>query len=181
VKTPFLIGELIYLRPIERADAPLLREWINHPEVARTLRHHRPMNLQIEEEFIDRTAHSDTDLALLIAVKETDKPVGTTGLHHIDAKNRHAEFGILIGEPAEWGKGYGSEATRLMVNYAFETLNLNRIWLHVYEYNERGLGSYEKPGFKKEGVLRQENFREGRYWDTLVMGILREEWPSAKQ
>jgi ribosomal-protein-alanine N-acetyltransferase len=176
MKNPFLIGEKIYLRPIERADAPLLVSWINHPEVTRTLRRHRPMNLQVEEEFIDRTARSDTDLAVLIVVKETDTPVGTAGLHHIDAKNRHAEFGIMIGEPGEWGKGYGSEATRLMLRHAFETLNLNRIWLHVYEYNDRAIRSYEKLGFTKEGVLRQENFREGRYWDTIVMALLREEW-----
>lgn len=113
--------------------------WINNPEVAHTLRRHRQMNVLVEEEFIDRTYKSDTDLALLIAVRESDKPVGLDGLHHIDHKNRHAEFGIMIGEPEEWGKGYGTEATRLMLKYAFETLNLNRVWLHVYEYNERAL------------------------------------------
>jgi [ribosomal protein S5]-alanine N-acetyltransferase len=73
-------------------------------------------------------------------------------------------------------KGYGSEATRLLVRHGFETLNLHRIWLHVYEYNERGIRAYERVGFQREGVLRQDRFYEGRYWNTLVMGILREEW-----
>src|SRR5206468_7752591 len=79
--------------------------------------------------------------------------------------------------PAQhWGKGYGTEATRLMVQYAFDTLNLNRVWLHVLEYNERGIRCYEKVGFKKEGLLRQEHFRDGRYWDTHLVAILRDEW-----
>jgi RimJ/RimL family protein N-acetyltransferase len=86
----------------------------------------------------------------------------------------------MLGEPEEWGKGYGSEATRLVLRYAFETLNLNRVWLHVYEYNERGLRAYEKAGFRREGRLRQEMFRDGRYWDTIVMGILRDEWLAAR-
>jgi RimJ/RimL family protein N-acetyltransferase len=63
-----------------------------------------------------------------------------------------------------------------MVGYAFETLNLNRIWLNVYEYNQRGVRAYEKVGFRREGVLRQDTFRDGRYWDTIAMAVLREEW-----
>ncbi len=92
---------------------------------------------------------------------------------------RRASFGILIGDKAAWGKGYGSEATRLMLRHAFETLNLNRVWLHVYEYNQRGIRAYEKVGFRREGVLRQDTFRDGRYWDTIAMAVLREEWISA--
>ena len=71
-------------------------------------------------------------------------------------------------------------ATFLLVRHAFETLNLNRVWLHVYEDNPRAVRVYEKVGFKKEGVLRQESFRHGRYWDTITMAVLREEWPAAQ-
>jgi len=80
------------------------------------------------------------------------------------------------GEKAEWSKGYATEATHLLIGHAFETLNLNRVWLHVYDKNPRALRAYEKVGFKKEGVLRQDHYREGRYWNTIVMAILREEW-----
>ena len=68
-----------------------------------------------------------------------------------------------------------------MTGYAFETLNLNRVWLHVYEYNERGIRAYEKVGFKREGVLRQDRYHAGRYWDTITMAILREEWETRKR
>jgi [ribosomal protein S5]-alanine N-acetyltransferase len=176
MKNPFLIGRAVYLRPLERADAPLAQTWINNPEVTRTMLRYRPVNLQNEEEWINQVTRSEHDVALVIVVRESDRPVGMTGLHAIDAKNRHAGFGIMLGEPEEWGKGYGGEATRLMLRYAFQTLNLNRVWLHVFEYNPRGLRAYEKAGFRKEGVLRQDNFREGRYWDTVVMGVLRDEW-----
>src|SRR5205814_646415 len=81
-----------------------------------------------------------------IVVRTSDRLIGGTGFHHIDFRNRHVGFGITIGEKEEWGKGYGTEATRLMVQHAFETLNLNRVWLHVYEYNQRGIRAYERAG-----------------------------------
>jgi RimJ/RimL family protein N-acetyltransferase len=134
------------------------------------------MNLRAEEEFVDKALQSEHTLVLGIAIKATDKLVGGTGLDQIDYRSRHARFGIFIGDKAEWDKGFGSEATRLMVRHAFMTLNLNRVWLHVFEYNQRGIHTYEKLGFKREGVLRQEHFHEGRYWDTIAMGLLRQEY-----
>jgi RimJ/RimL family protein N-acetyltransferase len=180
MKNPFLIGAKVYLRPLERADAPVLLPWFNDPEVTRTLLRYRPLNLQEEEAFLDRMSESEHDLALGVVVRANDQLVGATGFHHMDFRNRHCSFGISIGEKSEWGKGYGTEATALMVQYAFDTLNLNRVWLHVYEYNQRGLRAYEKVGFKREGVLRQECYREGRYWDTIVMAILRDEWEAVQ-
>jgi RimJ/RimL family protein N-acetyltransferase len=181
VKNPFLIGTKVYLRPLEREDAPLLVRWINDPEVTETLNFYRPMNLRAEEEFIDRALQSEHDLALGIALAEGDRLIGTTGLHQIDFRNRHAGFGISLGDKGEWGKGYGTETTRLLVRHCFETLNLHRVWLHVFQYNERGIRTYEKVGFKREGVLRQDRYKGGRYWDTWVMAILREEWEGLKQ
>ena len=182
MRSPFLTGTKVYLRPLEREDAPRLVPWINDAEVTRTLEvFYRPMNLQTELEFIENIYKSEHDVVLGIAVKQTDALIGATGLHRLDGKNRRASFGIFIGEKAEWGKGYGTEVTTLMTGYAFETLNLNRVWLHVYEYNERGIWAYEKVGFKREGVLRQDRYHEGRYWDTITMAILREEWEARKR
>jgi RimJ/RimL family protein N-acetyltransferase len=180
MKNPFLIGAKVYLRPLDREDAPLLVPWFNDPEVARHLLRHRPLNLRDEEAFIDRVNQSEHDVGLGIVLRATDQLIGVTGFHLMDFKNRHCSFGISIGDKGEWGKGYGTEATSLMVQYAFDTLNLNRVWLHVYEYNQRGLRAYEKVGFKREGVLRQDTYREGRYWDTIVMAILRDEWEAVQ-
>lgn len=177
MKNPFLIGTKIYLRPLEREDAPLIVPWINDAEVTRTLAlFSHPTNLQAEIAFIDGLYKSEHEVVLGIVIKETNTLIGGTGLHNMDFKNRHTTFGIFIGEKNAWGKGYGTETTILMTQYAFETLNMNRVWFHVYEYNERGIRTYEKAGFKREGVLRQHHYYAGRYWDAIAMAMLREEW-----
>jgi RimJ/RimL family protein N-acetyltransferase len=176
VQNPFLIGPTVYLRPLEPQDAPTLTPWFNDAEVNRFMLRSRPMSVVEEEAFLRRMAESDSDVLLGIVLRENDRLVGGTGFHKIDARNRHASFGITIGAKDLWSKGLGSEATRLMVGYAFGTLNLNRVWLEVYEYNPRAVRVYEKIGFRVEGRLRQDTFRDGRYWDTLLMGILRDEW-----
>jgi RimJ/RimL family protein N-acetyltransferase len=176
MQNPFLIGAKVYLRPLGLDDAALLTSWLNDREVIRNLRAYRPLTRLAEEAFLRKLGESESDVVLGIVARETDQLLGGTGLHQIDSRNRHAQFGIFLGEKTSWGKGYGTEATRLIVRYAFDTLNLNRVWLHVYEDNDRALRVYEKVGFRIEGRLRQDTFRDGRYWDTIVMAVLREEW-----
>ncbi len=176
MQNPFLIGSKVYLRPLDLADAPTLTTWLNDPEVTRYLLLHRPLTLLAEEAFLRKMSESEHDIVLGIVAREPEQFIGATGLHQLDARNRHVQFGIVLGEKSAWGKGYGTEATRLMVRYAFETLNLNRVWLHVYEYNERAVRAYQKAGFRIEGRLRQDTFRDGRYWDSFAMAVLREEW-----
>jgi RimJ/RimL family protein N-acetyltransferase len=176
MKNPFLIGATIYLRPLETEDAATLVPWFNDPDVSRFLMRHRPLTFAEEVEFLRRIAESPSDLVLGMALRSDDRLIGTTGLKEIDVRNRHAEFGIAIGDRNYWGKGCGTEATHLVIRHAFETLNLHRVSLRVYEYNDRALKVYQKVGFRIEGRLRQDTFLEGRYWDTVVMAVLREEW-----
>jgi diamine N-acetyltransferase len=178
MQNPFLIGTNVYLRPVEPEEAGRIVPWFNDPEVTRFILRSRPMTVAEEVEYLQKLRGSDTDLSLGIVLREKDELIGMVGMHHIDARNRHASFGISIGEKQHWGKGYGTEATGQMMRYAFQTLNLNRLWLHVYEYNPRAIHIYEKLGFRVEGRLRQDTFRDGRYWDTIVMGVLREELES---
>jgi UDP-4-amino-4,6-dideoxy-N-acetyl-beta-L-altrosamine N-acetyltransferase len=173
---PFLLGQKVYLRPLEREDALTLQPWFNDPEVNRYMLIHRPLTRQTEEQFIDRVNNSEHELVMMIVRIDVDMPIGTTGFHQINFKNRNAMFGISIGDKEVWGQGFGTEAMFLMLQYAFDTLNLHRVGLQVFEYNERAIRVYEKLGFRQEGVLRQEHYREGRYWDTMFMGLLREEW-----
>jgi ribosomal-protein-alanine N-acetyltransferase len=176
MQNPYLIGRTIYLRPPEVEDAPALVTWFNDPEVTRTLRHYQPMSLAKEKEFLEQINRSETEIALAIVVRETDQFIGVAGFRDLSVRHRHAAFGISIGEKTMWGRGYGAEATQLLVRHAFQTLNLNRVQLEVYEFNKGAIRCYEKAGFQLEGRLRQTHFAEGRYWDTLVMGILRDEW-----
>ncbi len=110
------------------------------------------------------------------------RAIGNIGLSNINWHDRSAEVGIFIGEKQFWNQGYGREAMQLMLRHAFNTLNLNRVSLHVYETNPRGIRSYEHAGFVHEGRLRQGRYQDGKYIDVLLMSVLRSEWqdPSAK-
>lgn len=170
-------GSRLYLRPLIRADAAAFVPWVNDPEVTRMLAIGlRVMDVRAEEVFIEKTNASAHDVLFGIVVRETDQLIGSTGLDQVDFQNQSASFSILIGEKSEWGKGFGTEATRLVVRHAFRELHLNRVQLHVYEYNLRAMHMYEKVGFRREGILRQEHVYDSRFWDTVVMAILREEW-----
>ena len=98
------------------------------------------------------------------------------GIHQVNWKDRLGVCGIMIGEKNYWGKGYGTEAIELLMEYAFKTLNLNRIELMVYDFNQRAIHCYEKLGFIREGLKRQAVFINGGYHDILIMAILQQEW-----
>jgi UDP-4-amino-4,6-dideoxy-N-acetyl-beta-L-altrosamine N-acetyltransferase len=176
MKNPFLISDRLYYRALEREDAATVQPWINDPEIRPFVRQHRPMTLHGEVQFIERVTSDECAVSLLVVRKDGDLPIGVAALFQIDHRHRKAEFGITIGDKACWSQAYGQEITRTLVEFGFKTLNLNRIQLHVYEYNQRGIRCYEKVGFRKEGVLRQDQFHDGRYWDTIVMSVLRAEW-----
>ena len=97
-------------------------------------------------------------------------------LHRVHAEDRKAGLGIMIGEKDYWSNGYGGDAIVTLLRFAFHEMNLNRVWLHVFEFNERARASYKKCGFREEGRLRQHYYAEGRYWDVFVMAILRDEF-----
>ena len=176
LKNPFLIGERVYLRPLDREDAATLQRFINHPDVRHTITKWRPATIEDEVEFLARVAGSTTEIVLGIVLRADDRLIGSIGLASIDWPNRNAMLGIEIGEIGEWDKGYGREATELLCRHAFDRLNLHRVGLLVYEFNERGRHVYEQLGFREEGRLRESLSRDGRYADTIVMSLLAEEW-----
>jgi diamine N-acetyltransferase len=185
-----ILGERVRLRRIERADLPRFVEWLNDPDVRDGLAIFAPLSQAHEEQWFEGTLKLEAaaqpfaiDAALGLA-GPTGGPstwvlVGTTGFHTIDWKNRLAEVGICIGRKDLWGHGYGTDALRTLVRWGFRELNLHRVFLRVYEDNPRAVRSYEKIGFVHEGRLRQDRYHAGRYQDTLVMGLLRDELPSS--
>jgi len=179
-----IIGERIRLRAIERDDIPRFVDWLNDPEVIAGLLINLPMSNWDETRWFEKLAERPAEerpLALDARLPDASwKHIGNVGLHQIEWVNRSAEFGIFIGDKSFWNHGYGTEATLLTLKHGFETINLNRIYLHVFETNLRAVHVYTKIGFVPEGRLRQTLFRNGRYTDTHVMSVLRSEWDAKK-
>ena len=173
MQNPYLVGESIYLRPLERGDAAALAGWFNDEEVRSYVASWRPMTVAGEEAFLDNLVKADSDFIFGIMLKDGDRLVGATGLHQIDAKNRSAMFGIIIGDKSAWGRGVGTAATYMMTAWAFDHVNLNRVWLHVHEDNLRAVRVYDKVGYANEGVLRQHVWKNGEYKDCFTMAMVR--------
>lgn len=173
-----LFGERIRLRAIEREDIPTFVRWFNDPEVRQYLLMYEPMSHAKEERWFESRLDARDDFLLAIEAQTGDAwiHIGNAGLHRIDWKNRTAIFGIALGEKAYWGQGYGTDATRTMLRFAFGELNLHRVELEVYDFNPRAMRCYEKAGFRHEGTRRQALFRDGRYWDVHTMAVLQAEF-----
>jgi RimJ/RimL family protein N-acetyltransferase len=180
MKNPFLIGEKIYLRAPENGDEEIVALSENHPEPRANLYYTFPTNLEIHADRLKQKQNDHTTIYFIICTKENDKPIGATAFVRIDWIGRMATFYIAIAESENWNKGYGKEATKLMTDYAFATLNLNRIQLHVSKENNRAIDVYEKIGFVKEGELREAMYFDSHYIDFYVMGILKKDWENLK-
>lgn len=181
MENEFIVGKTVYLRPVESKDAMIYCQCMNSPEVRLTFFTIFPINLIQQEELIKGLYKQKDFIPFTIVVKKTDKSIGIAAFHRVDLASRAAIYSIIISEPSEWGKGYGSEVTRLMVEYGFNVLNLNRIQLHVAAHNSRGIKAYEKVGFRREGLLRQAMYQNDRYFDFYVMAILRNEFYGKKR
>jgi RimJ/RimL family protein N-acetyltransferase len=174
-----IYGKRIRLRMPEREDIPRWMEWINDPEVTAGLMVSLPMAWTDEEKFFEdnaRRPQAERVMAIDIQDGEGWRHIGNCGVHNIDWRVRSAELGIMIGDKSAWNQGFGTETMRLLLRHGFETLNLNRIALDVYDTNPRAIRSYEKAGFVLEGRKRQAMFKNGHYIDVLVMSVLRAEW-----
>jgi RimJ/RimL family protein N-acetyltransferase len=177
-RRPIIRGEHVYLRPSERADVATFVRWFTDTDVVRNLAMRTPMSLAAEEGWFDRMlqAQGVTDYHFVICLLADGRPIGTAGLHQVDHQNGTAEFGIAIGDKGEWGKGYGTDATRAICDFGFAELRLERIGLEVYDGNERGRRAYDKAGFVHEGTLRRAHYADGDHHDVHVMSLLRDEW-----
>ena len=175
---PTIRGELVYLRPAERADLDLFVRWFADEETTRHLATRAPFSKAMEEKWFESMLEQQGKRGyhFVICLLADDRAIGTAGFHNVNQEDGHAAFGIVIGEKAEWSKGYGTDALRAICDFGFGQLRLERIELDVYEPNRRAQRSYEKAGFVTEGILRHSHFSDGRFHDVLRMSLLREEW-----
>jgi len=178
-----LYGKRIRLRGDERSDLPKFVEWLNDPDVRRTLSMSMPISQAAEEQWFENMLKRPSEeQSLGIEIKDGDgwRLIGNCGIFDINWRARSAEVGLFIGDKSCWNKGYGTEVMRLLLRHGFETLNLNRIFLRVDAANLGGIRAYEKAGFVHEGRFRQGTFQGGEYRDMLFMSVLRSEWTPEK-
>ncbi len=170
------IGSVVLRKP-EPEDVPQLYAFRNDPEVTRWLGGFSSGYSQKELlQWIDRHNARDDEVIYVIADRQSNRCLGHVGLYNIEARARSAEFAILIGDKDSWGQGLGKSVSWAMVEYGFSELNLHRIYLEVLATNQRAVKLYQRLGFQQEGVLRDVQFRQGRYLDMIVMGMLEDEF-----
>ncbi len=172
----FLIGDRVYLRPVEHDDLVHIRKWANNPEIRRLTGEVTPMTPAGAERFFEKVQNDEDRVWFVIVLKENDAPIGEAGLLRMFPAWRTTDLSIIIGEKDAWGKGYGTEAIRLLLDYAFGYLNFHRVSIGVVGFNERALRFYEKIGFKQEGIQRDGYFYDHAYSDFVMMSILEDEF-----
>lgn len=180
MNNPFLVGNRVYLRPVEPEDARILAECNNDPAVRVSFFTHTPTSLFHQANRAEEFYRAGADyIPLIICTVDEDEAIGVTAFHRVDLVSHAAIYSVCICDSGHWRKGFGGEVTRLMLHYAFDILNLHRVQLHVWSDNAAGISIYRRAGFVEEGRLREAMRHDGRYFDFLVMGILDHEWRAA--
>lgn len=172
-----LIGEKCYLSPISLEDAEKYTEWVNDLEIGQFMLF-SSLIFDLEKERNTLKHLMQNAMVFAIVEKDNNKVIGNCGFHNVSEVHRRADFGIFIGDKTYWNMGIGTEATALILDYAFNIMNLNNISLEVVEYNQRAIRCYEKVGFKYVGKRRDYVFMAGKYHDVMIYDILASEFAS---
>lgn len=170
-------GDRIFLSLVRREDIPLYARWFSDLELTTYLGQvGQSYTIEQEQEWYDRVAHGGPDKTFAIIVRENQQVIGSVSLMNIVHQRGVCELGIAIGEKSAWGKGYGTEAVRLICDYGFTFLNLHTIYLWHVAFNARAHHAYLKAGFKVAGRIRGGELFAGRRYDRMLMDITREDF-----
>ncbi len=167
-------GKIVTLRALEDKDIELLRGWRNHPDLMKFHFSDLPVSEAGQRRWYQNYS-GDSGTIVFIIETEDQNPAGYTILKHLDHKNRQAEIGLYL-DPTQQGKGYGKDAFLTIMKYGFHELNLHRIYLEVFSFNEKACQMYEKMGFKTEGRKREAFFSQNQYHDIIIMSVLENEF-----
>lgn len=174
----FIETKRLILRPFEEADLPFITRWINQPEMRAFLAVRTPYSQSAEAEWLKSIMHQPVpprEIVFAVALKETGELIGAIGLHLIDWINRRATTGSYIGDKEHRGKGFGKEMKLAVLEYAFETLDLQKIKSEANADNLASIACLKSCGYVQEGIRRSEMFINGRRVDSVLFGITRED------
>jgi RimJ/RimL family protein N-acetyltransferase len=174
-----LTGKKTGLRAVEKEDLSYLRDWRNIPAFRRNFREVRELNMHNQEQWFAKTFSNPNDFMFTITDLENKEPIGAAGLLYINWIIRSADFSFYIGKN-EWyidDKGYAADAANLLISYGFNNLNLNKIWMELYEFDKKKIDFFTKEfNFKQDGLLRQNCFEDGKYHDSVIISLLKDDY-----
>ncbi|MDV2682805.1 GNAT family protein [Alkalihalophilus lindianensis] len=173
-------GESVYLRTIKKKDLESLYQAIQDEEIRYMTGTRSAFSMEQLSEYYQRIMSDETRYDFSICLTGTEELIGDLSILEIDEENKKAGFRIALHHTNHFNKGYGTEALQLALQFAFDTLNLNRLQLEVFSHNVRGIKSYEKAGFKTEGIIRESLYINNHYSDEMIMGILKKEYDALK-
>lgn len=165
----------IYLRPMTKEDTDLIVAWRNKDAVRRNFIYQELFTRQSHEHWIETMVDTGKVVQMIICSQDTDQPLGSVYIRDIDMRHRKGEYGIFIGEDDARGKGIGTQAAKLAIEYAFEELKLHRLFLRVFADNLQAVRSYEKAGFVREAYLKDDVRIDGKYRDIILMAVINQE------
>jgi RimJ/RimL family protein N-acetyltransferase len=173
-----IAGEHVILRAFERDDAERCYRWMNDPNIVRTLKSRYPIAFQNEIQWLESAMHGNaSERHFAIERKDDRTHIGNASIHEIEWVSRVGVIGLFIGEPTAWNRGFGSDAIRTLVRFAFDEMNLQKLRIHVFDYNDRAKHVLETQGFVQEGRLRREFYRDGTYHDIVIYSTFRDGAP----
>lgn len=172
----FIEGKRIYLRPIENNDLDKIYANLWDKEGRRLTGTQTVFSRTGIQRWFENISVDHSRIDLMICLQENNQLIGDIAMMEIDHQNQNSTVRISIFEKEYLGKGYGTEAMSVLLDYGFGILNLHRIELEVFEFNKRAKKAYEKLGFKQEGIIRDKLFYDGEFHDAIIMGVLREEF-----
>jgi len=169
-----LIGNYTCLRAVEGTDLELLRDWRNLTEFRINFREHRELSLENQKNWFEKLTLSYNDYMFVILDKETLDPIGACGLLYTNWIIRSSDFSFYIGKDKLYiDEKYAKDAAEMLIRYGFKDLNLNKIWMELYEYDFKKLEFFQNEfGFKVDGKLRSNAFAQGKYWDSYIISLL---------
>ncbi|MGB0835935.1 MAG: GNAT family N-acetyltransferase [Psychrobium sp.] len=170
--------DLVTLRPLNENDAQEFYLWSLDREVTKysISSYAYPQSPSDITKWLASINASNKIVSLGICCPQSNKLIGYAGITSISALNRCGEYFILIGDKSYWGKGIATEVTKLITEYGIKTLGLNRVELTAFSENPAAVKAYEKAGYQHEGVLRQAGFRDGQFYDKVMMAVLAQDW-----
>ncbi len=173
MKNPFLIGKEVYLRGLKESDLENIQSWLSDSDVTKLLfQGEKPLDLDIIKDDFHRKIRENNEIVFAIIMKTDNQHVGWAGIYEINWVSRNCELRFFIGDKKYWRKGIATESTSLLVDYAFDKLNMHRVHGGANIENHGSVNVFKKLGFSEEGISKEGHFRNGKYYDLVRFGLL---------